>query len=307
MKRAFFFIILGAIALHEAKAQQDALFSQYMFNTMLINPAYAGSRDILSVSALYRRQWVNLPGGGAPETMTFAADSPLKNEKMGVGLVLFNDKLGVVNNSGFYGNYSYRIHLSNKSTLAFGANVGGTYYSANLTNIQHSRDNTADMAFSTNVTKFLPNIGLGLYYSTDKLYIGLSSPHLINNKLNDGDNVTARQFKHYYLMAGYLIKLNNVIKLRPSALLKQVNGAPIQLDVNCNAWFYDKFSLGLTYRSGNIPMAFFEIQLLEQFRFGYAYEYQLGTLQTYNNGSHEFMLRYEFGYDKTKTITPRYF
>lgn len=307
MKKVILFFLLALAGANQVFAQQDALFSQYMFNMMLVNPAYTGSRDVVSLNALYRRQWTNLTGGGAPETMTFSADAPIKKEKMGVGLILFNDKVGVVNNSGFYGTYSYRIRLGNNSTLALGVNAGGTYYTANLTGVKLSKDNAPDAAFSANQTKFLPNLGLGLYYSTDKFYVGLSSPHVLNNKLDGNDGVTARQFNHIFLMAGYLFKLNHNLKLRPSALVKQVSGAPIQLDVNCNLWLYDKFAFGLAYRGSGVPIAMIELQLLEQLRFGYAYEYPLGTLQKYNSGSHEFMLRYEFGYDKAKVITPRFF
>jgi type IX secretion system PorP/SprF family membrane protein len=307
MKKLLLIFAFFTASLSPLFAQQDALFSQYMFNMMLVNPAYTGSRDVISLSALYRNQWANAPG--APQTMTFSADAPLKREKMGIGLTVFNDKIGVVNNSGFYATYSYRIRLTNNSTLALGANVGGTYYTARLSSVDYTDDNTYDPAFASNVSKFMPNIGLGIYYSTDKLYIGLSSPHLLNNQLDNSSGTTARQYRHYFLMGGYLFKLNHALKLRPSVLVKQVYGAPIQADLNCNLWFYDKFAVGLSYRSLDAPMILLEAQILEQLRFGYAFEYTVNSFSKYAShyGTHELMLRYEFGYDKGKVLTPRYF
>ncbi len=307
MKKRSLFFALCMAATFQVVAQQDGLFSQYMFNTMLINPAYAGSRDVLSLNALYRKQWVNVPG--APETMTFSADAPIKKEKMGLGLTLFNDKIGVTNSTGFYGNYAYRIRLTNNSTLSMGANIGLTYYTANLTNVKYADDNSSDNAFSANITKWMPNLGLGLFYNTDKFYIGLSMPHVLNNKLTNDPGVTARQYRQAYLLAGYVFDLSNKFKLRPSALLKEVSGAPIQLDLNANIWMYDLVAFGISYRSLDAPLFMIEIQATEQLRFGYAFDYSTSIKPDNNLGrtTHEVMLRYEFGYDKSKMLTPRYF
>jgi len=288
-------------------AQQDALFSQYMFNMMLVNPAYAGSRDVISLSALYRKQWLNVPG--APETMTFSADTPLKNEKMGVGLTVFNDRIGVTNSTGFYANYAYRVRVSDKGTFSMGASAGLTNYKADLAGVKHSDDGTSDNAFSANVSKILPNVGLGLFYNTDKFYVGASMPHVLNNKLENDPKVTARQYRHGYLMGGYVFALNHNFKLRPSALLKFVSGAPLQLDLNANLWMYDIVAFGLSYRSAAAPLAMIELQITEQLRFGYAFDFSHNINPGNNLGrtTHEVLLRYEFGYDKAKVLTPRYF
>lgn len=289
-----------------AFAQQDALYSQYMFNMMLINPGYTGSRDVTSVTALYRKQWVNMPG--APETMTFSADMPLKNEKMGIGVIAYNDKIGVINNTGFYGNYSYRVRLTNNSTLAMGASFGVTNYQANYASVKVNEAGIAtDPAFTQNISRLLPNAGVGLYWSSDKFYVGFSMPHVFDDKLIKNPLFSAREYRHVYLMGGYVFDLSHHVKLKPSTLIKEVAGAPIQVDLNAQIWLYDKYSFGISYRSFTAPVFLVEIQLFEQLRFGYAYDYTMNKMRYYNNGTHEFLLRYEFGYDKGKMITPRYF
>ncbi len=309
MKKKSLFLTFLVSASIQVFAQQDALFSQYMFNMMLVNPAYTGSRDVISLNAMYRNQWVKVPG--APETMTFSADAPLKNEKMGIGLTVFNDKIGIVNNTGFYGNYAYRIRLSNNSTLSMGVSAGMTNYRADLAGVRLNDEagSAPDAAFSSNVNKILPNVGLGLFYSSDKFYAGLSLPHVLNNKVVADGGLTARQYRHTFLMAGYVFDLNHNLKLKPSALVKQVSGAPIQMDLNANLWLYDKFGIGLSYRSLDAPVFMVEAQITDQLRFGYAFDYSLAIKPAngYNRSSHEFMLRYEFGYDKGKVLTPRYF
>lgn len=306
MKKIKLALVLFAASLSNAFAQQDALFSQYMFNMMLINPAYTGSRDIISLNAMYRKQWVNVPG--APETMTFSTDAPFRNETMGGGLVVYNDKIGVTTNTGFYANYAYRVRLSNNSTLAMGASLGLNNYNANFTKVMADENGELnDKAFASNINKVLPNIGAGLYYSNDKFYLGLSLPHVLNNKLDKDQGLTARQYRHAYLMAGYVFTLNHHFKLKPSTLIKDVYGAPIQVDLNANLWMYDKFAVGLSYRSLAAPVFIAEIQLLHQLRFGYAFDYTHNRIRNYNNGTHEIMLRYELGYDRSRMITPRYF
>ena len=298
------FMLSGAFY---SMAQQDALFSQYMFNIMLINPAYTGSRDVISLSALYRKQWLNVPG--APQTMTFSADAPLKNEKMGIGLTVFNDQIGVTNSTGFYGNYAYRVKISNKGTFSMGGSLGLTNFKADLAGVKHSDDGTTDNAFSSNTSKILPNVGLGLFYNTDKFYAGISMPHVLNNKLENDPGVTARQYRHGYILGGYVFSLNHNFKLRPSALLKFVSGAPLQLDLNANLWMYDKIAFGLSYRSLDAPLAMVEVQVTDQLRLGYAFDFShsINPGNSLGRTTHEVLLRYEFGYDKGKVLTPRYF
>lgn len=310
MKRIILSITVVICTLNIAQAQQDALFSQYMFNTMLINPAYTGSRDVVSLNALYRKQWLNVKG--APETMTFSADMPLRGETMGGGLVVYNDRIGVVNNTGFYANYAYRVRLNSNLLLSMGASAGAMNYRANYTEVKLSESGgTEDPAFAQNVNRILPNLGLGLYLNNDRFYIGLSIPHVLNNKLTyagfGGQQAFARQYRHIFLIAGYVFDLNHYMKLKPSTLIKQVYGAPIQMDLNANLWFHDRIAVGLSYRSLDAPVFLLEVQILDQLRFGYAFDYSHTRVRYYNMGTHEVMLRYELGYDKGKMITPRYF
>lgn len=295
-------------------AQQDAMYTQYMFNMLAVNPAYAGSRDVLSLTALYRNQWVGLPG--APKTLTFSADMPLANEKLGLGLQVSNDAIGVFNVFGANASLAYRIRFE-KSTLAFGMNAGVTQFQANLQDVGISDD----PAFGNNINKTLPNIGAGVFWSNDRFYVGLSLPKLLNSPLsgsyvprlvggiNSDAKFRAQQFRHAFLMAGYVINISDLVKFKPSILVKMVTGAPIQMDLNANVYFYDKIGIGLSYRSLDAPSILLEWQATEQFRIGYAFDW---TTKVNNFGfakamSHEIMLRYEMGFNKAKVLTPRYF
>lgn len=290
------------------KAQQDAMYTQYMFNTLAINPAYAGSRNVLSATALYRSQWVGVEG--APETQTLSFDSPLRNKKVGLGIQVFSDKIGITKTTGAFVSYAYRI-IMDKSTLSFGLQGGMSHYRADFTSVALRSDGSNyDYSFSQNVSKLIPNFGAGVFYNTDKFYIGASVPHLLNNKLiNDSVSVSneliSKQYLHAFVLAGYVFELDPMLKLRPSFLLKAVGGAPLQADINANLWFRDVFSVGVSYRTKADISFLFEIQATDQFRIGYAYDRSLTKLVQFNSGSHEIMLRYEFGFSKNNFATPR--
>ncbi|MBX2894428.1 MAG: type IX secretion system membrane protein PorP/SprF [Cyclobacteriaceae bacterium] len=295
-------ILLMVAAYTKAMAQQDAMYSQYMFNYLLVNPGYAGSRDVLSMTGMYRRQWINVEG--APSTMTFSADMPLANEKMGVGLTVFKDKLGVEANTGVYASYAYRVRLSQKGTLSFGANAGFTQYSANLADVNQPNN---DPAFSANVREINPNFGFGMFYSTDKFYASLALPHMLNNKLTNLEALSSRMKRHYFLGMGYVVGVSPNVKLKPSFLLKMVDGAPLQTDFNLNIWYLDKLGIGGSYRTGDAVVALLEFQATTGLRFGYAYDITTSELARYASGTHEVMIRYEFATLRKKIITPRHF
>jgi type IX secretion system PorP/SprF family membrane protein len=301
-------------AMHQSFGQQDPMYSQYMFNMLAVNPAYAGSRDVLSATALYRNQWVGIKG--APNTITFSADMPIKNEKIGLGINITDDRLGVMHNSLLSISYAYRIRLTSKGTLAFGLQASANQYKADYGVVDPTQNTTTtpDQSFSGSVTQILPNVGFGIYYTTDRFYIGGSIPKLIKNSLSDYydpsinfTNFANRENRHFFIVAGYVIPLNYIFKLKPSMLLKAVRGAPLELDINANLWIHDVISVGLSYRTGDSIDGLLEFQVSPQFRFGYAYDMTLTNLGRYNSGSHELMLRYEFGYSKSKIISPRYF
>jgi type IX secretion system PorP/SprF family membrane protein len=286
-------------------AQQDAMYSQYMFNMLAVNPAYAGSRDVVSMTALQRWQWTKIDG--APRSTTFSADMPMAKERVGVGVQFFRDKVGVTGTTGMTGSYAFRIRFKNSGTLALGLQAGLVQYSANLAEILPTTTTGSDVAFSQNINKIMPNFGAGIYYTTDKFYLGLSAPHLLNNSLSKSASAQAIQRKHYFAMAGMVFPISYRFKLKPSMLMKYVNGSPLELDVNANLWFKDVLSLGLSYRTGDAVIGLLEIQATERIKFGYAYDHTLTRLGKYNSGSHEIMLRYEFGSDKSMILSPRYF
>jgi type IX secretion system PorP/SprF family membrane protein len=309
-------LILG-VGSSQVRAQQDKMFSQYMFNMMALNPAYAGSRDVLSMSALYRNQWTGIQG--APQTATFTADMPLNNERVGVGLQLYGDKAGVVSEAGAFASYAFRIKVGAKSTLALGLQAGASSYQANLTEVKTSPDGTIDPAFASNVSKILPNFGTGIYLSNDRSYLSLSVPRLIKNKLSEynvGD-LRSVQARHAYLAAGFVVGLSPSVKMKPSMLVKYAEGAPLGFDGNINFWFADRIAIGASIRRNQFSswtkyttdavVGMVEVQLTDQFRFGYAYDRTMNNLQSVAPSSHEIMIRYELGFGKNRILTPRYF
>ncbi|GAB3694312.1 type IX secretion system membrane protein PorP/SprF [Spirosoma flavus] len=311
-------VILGVTS-GQVRAQQDKMFSQYMFNMMALNPAYAGSRDVLSMSALYRNQWTGVQG--APQTATFTMDMPLNQERVGVGLQLYGDKFGEMQEAGAFASYAFRIKVGAKSTLALGLQGGASSFQWNLANVQTSPDGTGqvDPAFASNISKVLPNFGTGIYLSNDRSYLSISVPRLIKNKLseyNSGDYRSVQR-RHAYLAAGFVVGLSPGIKMKPSFLAKYAEGAPLGFDGNINFWFADRIAIGASIRrnqfsswtqySTDAIVGMVEVQLTDQFRFGYSYDRTMNNFQSVAPSSHEIMIRYEFGFGKNRILTPRYF
>jgi type IX secretion system PorP/SprF family membrane protein len=289
----------------KVQAQQEAMYSQYMFNTMAVNPAYAGSREVFSTTLLARAQWLGIDG--APTSQTLSMDAPLSNKKVGVGLIMFNDRIGLSKTTGVHGSYSYRIRLK-KSTLSLGLKLGMVQYSANLNQATLSVGNTSDdVGFQNNVVVWIPSTGGGFYLNSDKYYFGASIPNFYSTQISRDVKLKVNKYDHVFVMGGYVFNLNDDFKLKPSGLLKFVSGAPIELDINANLWMYDVVGVGLSYRTGDAIVGMFEVQVQNNFRVGYSYDYTTSNLSKYTNGTHEIILRYEFGFGKTKVITPRYF
>jgi type IX secretion system PorP/SprF family membrane protein len=307
-KKFTLLFLLGLLAALHANAQQDPMYSQYMFNMLAINPAYAGSREVMSITGLYRRQWVGM--NGAPTSQTISLDMPVEKKNLGLGLQMYNDQLGISRNTGAYASAAYRLRFP-VGTLAFGMQAGVTQFQASYTSV-FLGDYRYDAAFDQNLVTWLPNIGSGVYYSTDRFYIGASVPHMLKNRLNRGGDYLvigdrAAQYRHLFVSSGYVFDLSPNVKLKPAVQLKTVGGAPLQVDVNANAWFYDRFAVGVSYRTGDAVLGMIEIQANNQFRIGYAYDYTISELTRYNSGSHELMLRYELGFRRNRIISPRYF
>lgn len=304
-------IILAVLsAFTEVNAQQDAMFTHYMFNTLAVNPAYAGSRDALTVTGIHRSQWVGFDG--APVTQTITMHSPVFNENIGLGLSVVNDKIGPTNMTSFYGDFSYKIKVSETSTLAFGIKGGLSLRSNGLTSLDIGT--VADDAFSSDQeSKLLPNFGFGLYYSNDKYYLGLSTPRLLENDYatNDisGGTSLASEWRHYYFIAGTIMNLSKDIKMKPTTFVKLTSGAPVEFDLTSVFIWQDKFWAGPSFRSGDAAGLMMGVYFNNQFALGYSYDYSFGNRTfKYNGGSHEVMLTYDFFYkDKAKVRSPRYF
>jgi type IX secretion system PorP/SprF family membrane protein len=287
-------------------AQQDAQFTQYMYNTITINPAYAGSRGALSIFGLYRTQWVGLDG--APETSSFSVNSPINNSNLGVGVSLINDKIGPTNENNLSVDLSYTVQTSADFKLSFG--IKGT---ANLFNLDVNKlnpESQGDPQFQDLDNKFSPNVGAGVYWHSDKAYIGLSVPNFIEtNRYDDNDVAIFKDKINYYLIAGYVFDLDKYqyIKFKPAVMGKLVEGAPIQVDVSANFMFIDKFVVGVAYRWSAAVSVMAGFQVTDGLYIGYGYDHETTRLQNYNSGSHEIFLRYEFRKNNGKMTTPRFF
>lgn len=289
------------------KAQQHPMYTQYMFNMMNINPAYAGSRGVVTATALYRDQWVGI--AGAPKTASVSIDMPLNEKKIGLGFQMYDDRLGVERTTGFNASYAFRIQLTNSGTLSLGLQAGLLNYRANFTEATTWQPN--DPAFQQNISGILPSAAAGIYYNSDRFYIGLSTPALLKTKLTyDGvaqvDGVTGRDL-HAYLASGFVMNLNRDLVLKPSVLVKAVSGAPVEYDFNANLWIQNTVAFGFSYRTGDAYVGMAELQLTKQLRVGYAYDKTFNSLGNYNTGTHELMLRMEFGSGSGKVASPRYF
>ncbi|UPZ17379.1 type IX secretion system membrane protein PorP/SprF [Flavobacterium humidisoli] len=289
-----------------SNAQQDAQYTQYMYNTIEVNPAYAGSRGALSVFGLYRTQWVGLDG--APETSTFSVNTPLNNTDLGLGVSLVNDKIGPTVENTLSTDLSYTIPTSDTWNLSFG--IKGT---ANLFNIDINKlsyEDQDDPQFQNLKNKFSPNVGAGLYFHSDRAYVGLSVPNFIETNRYDSDDVAIFKEKiNYYLIAGYVFNLDRLeyIKFKPALMTKMVEGAPLQVDVSGNFMFNDKFVLGLAYRWSASVSAMAGFQVTKGMYIGYGYDHETTRLRKYNSGSHEIFLRFEFFNNYNKMISPRFF
>lgn len=300
--------VLSSFYVTELSAQQDAQYTQYMYNTLSINPAYAGSRDGLSALLLYRTQWVGLDG--APDTGTFNIHSPFGDEQnVGLGLSVVNDRIGPTQETYFDVSFSYSINTSDEGRLSFGLNGGGSLLDIKYSEL--STYNNGDVLLQSDIdNKFSPQIGAGIYYrNSDKWYLGLSVPNILETKYFDDASLSqASERMHFYLMGGYVFDINQDLKLKPAFLVKQVSGSPLQADVTANALYKDKFTFGLAYRWDAAVSGLLGYQVSESLMLGFGYDREVTDLgQTkFDAGSFEVFLRFE-PRDLTKILSPRFF
>ncbi|MFW5759507.1 MAG: type IX secretion system membrane protein PorP/SprF [Cyclobacteriaceae bacterium] len=285
--RVLLWIALWSIPF-QAIGQQKPVVSQYMFNGLVLNPAYAGVHNHLDATAVYRDQWVNLEG--APSTTTFTAHSNLKGKNIGLGMMLSNDRIGVHSDNSFHLMYAYKIRTS-AGTLSMGLQSGFNYLSSDYTLL--NLKNEADPLLSQSLGSLKMNFGTGVYFSTPSAYIGFSVPYILKNRNINLDMAQQIQdSRYYYFTAGRVFDVSRKVKFKPSVLLRLEEGMPIAGDVNINLYLEDLVNVGFSWRSGDSFVSLFELKLNDFFRLGYAYDWIISDLSNFSSGSHEFMLNY---------------
>jgi type IX secretion system PorP/SprF family membrane protein len=285
-------------------AQQDAQFTQYMYNTININPAYAGSRGAMSIFGLHRTQWVGLDG--APTTNAFSINTPINNSNLGIGLSVVSDKIGPTKDNTLSADVSYTIPTSETYKLSFGIKA-----SANMFNLDTSMLNPAD-ANDPNLQNFnneiSPNFGAGVYFHSDKLYLGVSVPNFLqDSKYNDNAVAVFQERMNFYFIGGYVFDISQSVKFKPAVLTKMVTGAPLQVDASANFLLFDKLTLGAAYRWDAAVSAMAGFQITDGLFIGYSYDMETTQLKNYNSGSHEVFLRFELFNRVSKLVSPRFF
>ncbi|MFI0426714.1 MAG: type IX secretion system membrane protein PorP/SprF [Flavobacterium sp.] len=310
MKKIFLVLLLFFVGA-ASHAQQDSQFTQYMYNTININPAYAGSRGVLSVFGLHRNQWVGLDG--APVTNTFSINTPVKNSNIGIGFSIINDKIGPADENSISADISYSVPTSETFKLSFGIKA-----TANLLNVDFTKLNIYDpgdaLAQYNIDNKFSPNVGAGVYFHSKSSYFGFSVPNILATKHFDNNQggfssaSVASERMHFYFITGHVFDISSAnVKFKPALLTKMVQGAPLQVDISLNFLFNEKFTLGGAYRINGTGSFMAGFQISDSWFMGYGYDMEVTKLANYNSGSHEIFLRYELFKNYDKIVSPRFF
>lgn len=292
-------------AAQQGFAQQEPQFAQYMYNTSVYNPAYAGTREVLSVFGNYRTQWVGLDG--APKTASFSVSTPINDSNVGLGLSFVNDKIGIMDENNIAIDFSYKIKLNYNYQLAFGLKA-----SADLLNVDYTKGHPfdpSDINIQENISnKFTPNIGAGVYLYSDRSYLGVSVPSFLEtHRYDDNDVTTMKQRMQLYLIGGYVFDINPDLKFKPAFLVKTVQGAPLQIDLTANFLIFEKLTAGVAYRWDAAVSGLVGFQISESLFVGYSYDADTSKLKHYNSGSHEFFLRADIFNRYTRKTSPRFF
>jgi type IX secretion system PorP/SprF family membrane protein len=294
------FTILCLFVISAVTAQQDPQYTQYMYNMNVINPAYAGSKENLSVGALYREQWSGIEG--APQTFTFNAHTPLENG-FGLGLSAISDQIGSVDETNLYADMSYTIDVGQNSKLAFGIKVGATLQNSKFTDLYFQ--DALDPAFERDLSEIYPNLGAGVLYYTDKFYVGLSVSNFLSpTHLEAGGREFGSERQHYFATAGYVFDVNDFIKFKPSTLVKSELSSAVSFDVNANFLFYDKFEVGASYRYEDAISALASVRATNWIQVGFAYD---ATTSSLREPSYEAFIIFDIFFNKKAYVSPRYF
>lgn len=311
MKKQFIALVVLSFFGLQVQAQQDPHYTQYMYNMNVINPAYAGSKEALSMGLLYRKQWVNIDG--APKTATFSMHSPV-GRNVGLGLSVISDKIGPVEENNIYGDFSYTLNLGGDHKLALGLKTGITFQKVGLfSDIGNGYlTQPGDIAFNQNSNSSFFNIGTGIFYYTQKYYLAASVPNMLQATYLDlQENGQEYQFgtekQHYFVTGGYVFEVSSTTKVKPSFLVKSAFGTPVSLDLSANALFFDTFEIGATYRLQDAIGAMVNYRVSPSIRIGYAYDHITSKLNTTAPASHEIMLLFDLNLPKKVSISPRFF
>jgi type IX secretion system PorP/SprF family membrane protein len=306
MKKLYLVALVVIASWVDLHAQQDPHYTQYMYNMNVINPAYAGSKENLSIGLLYRKQWVEIED--APTTFTLSGHSPV-GKNVGLGLSVISDKIGPVEENNIYGDFSYTLNLGGEHKLAFGIKAGITLHQVGLySDIYNTLPNPNDPAFSADTNNSYFNLGSGLFYYTNKYYLAFSVPNMMKSKHLDFDG---REFgsetSHYFLTGGYVFDVSQNIKFKPFFILKSAFDAPSSLDVSTNFLFNEKFEAGLTYRLDDSFGAMVNYAITPNVKIGYAYDHIVSDLNVTTPSSHEFILLFDLNFPKKVSSSPRFF
>ncbi len=306
IKKLFIIILPLLIAVSfvaKSYAQQDPQYTQYMYNMNVLNPAYAGSKESLSITALYRNQWTGLEGN--PVTFTFSAHAPI-SKKIGLGLSAIKDELGPVSETNVFADFSYTIQVAKSLKLAFGLKAGATFHDIGLSSLELQDPN--DPFFSEDINKTYPNIGAGAFLYSEKFYLGLSVPNMLKSVHLDENGIKyGSETNHYFATAGYVFQISEIFKLKPSFMVKSAFDAPVSYDANLNALFYDRFELGASYRLDDSFSGLIGFQITPNIRAGYAYDHVISDLKAVGPSSHEVILTFDIHFSKPHAISPRFF
>lgn len=303
MKTKILFLVLLFTGI-AGYAQQESQFTQYMYNTIVINPAYAGSRGYMSIFALHRTQWVGLDG--APVTNTFSVNTPIENSRLGIGVSLLNDKIGPSTQNNLSADVSYTINTSETFKLSFGLKATANIFNLDINKLRAA--DPGDPQFHNLDNEISPNFGAGVYFHSDKTYVGFSVPNFIEKRLYSDNEVSVyKQKATYYLIAGYVFDLSPSVKFKPTILSKIVTGAPFETDFSANFQINEKVVLGASYRWNGTVSAMAGFKFSDKWYLGYGYDLETTKLANYNSGSHEIFLRFEFLNNYKKVISPRFF
>ncbi|MEZ5107246.1 MAG: type IX secretion system membrane protein PorP/SprF [Draconibacterium sp.] len=306
MKKAKLLILISLFYNVAVFAQQDPLFTQYTFNKLLVNPAYAGSREGVTVNVINRAQWVNIDG--APNTMVLSAHGSFREKRVGLGAYLTRDAIGPVVNTSLMGTYSYRILMDN-SAFSFGLQGGLRYFDYNWA-LMNLKD--ADYVYDpSDVRSITPDFNIGVYYQSNRFFAGLSSKQLLENEVGFTQYNERTSFdklvRHFFFMSGTVFPIADKIMFRPSTLVKFVQNTPVQIDLNASVLFNQQFMVGVSYRTQNAITAMMEIGITNSIRLSYSYDMYFNELQLYNYGSHEIRLEFDLKMSESRMLTPRYF